>query len=169
MVRKKPATYANDGRYFKIVNAECALFPSKNCRDWGQFMQPQQEFKKGDHILWRNNDNNEFLGVFVGYTENEQGVINMFQEDHCCSVDVYIKDLTKVEKFNPKWLETGDAILVRDKDNDEWNYSLFSHIISRENCSFVAASCTFWRMCVPYNQETKSLIGTQNKAPEFYC
>lgn len=161
------ASFARDGRFYEsFIGGECTLFPSKECRDWSQFKQPQQEFKKGDHILWHNNDNNEFLGVFVGYTENEQGVINLFQGDHYCGVDVYIKDLTKVEKFDPKMLKTGDAVLVRDNEMGEWSYSLFSHI--REGERAFCASCCAWRHCVPYNQETQYMIGMCCKAPKFY-
>lgn len=104
-------SFTADGRYFED-GPECMIFPSKECRDWSQFKQPKTiEFKKGDHVLWHNNDGNEFLGVFDKYTEKEQGVVNLFQGDHYCSVDVFIKDLAKVEKFDQKWLNTGDAVL----------------------------------------------------------
>lgn len=164
------AFFVKDGRYFKYYHdGECVLFPSKDCRDWSQFKHPQHEFKKGDHILWHNNDGNEFFGVFFRYTEDGQGVIRLLRGEIVSDWDIYIKDLTKVEKFDPKLFKTGDAVLVRDRNNtSEWCYSHFSHISFEDGTPYFIASCCSWAMCIPYNAETKHLIGTTEDAPEFY-
>ena len=166
---KKPVTYTNDGRYFMIDNAECTLFPSKTQRDWLQFQSPKKtKFAKGDHILWRGEDG-EFIGVFAEYTASgEKCKAVLFQGERSGLFDVCAKDLTKLEKFDQKLLHTGDAVLVREGEDDEWSYTNFSHLTkSPERQQFYACG-TYWRMCVPYNQETKHLIGTCYKAPEFY-
>lgn len=164
-------SFTSDGRYFDGVNdAECILFPSKDCRDWAQFKQQKKsEFKKGDHILWHNTSDNCIFGVFDKYTDEGQCVINLFDGDHLKSTDVYIKDLTKVEKFDTKWLNTGDNVLVRDRVYGSiWSYSHFSHIAFEEGTPYFIASCTSWQTCVPFNYETKHLVGSQEDAPEFY-
>ena len=73
----------------------------------------------------------------------------------------------KKEKFDPKTLQPFDKVLVRDINNDTWGCSLFSHIIKRESFPYrcVGSSYTY---CVPYNEDTKHLIGTTDEAPEYY-
>lgn len=166
---KEYFSFTSDGRYYnEEPNSECILFPSKDCRDWSKFNVSTNVLKTGDHVLWRTKDDDEFLGVLYRFTEKGQGVINIFQEDQCYSADVYIKDLTKVEKFDAKWLKPGDAVLVRDYYDSEWYYALFSHVTCDVAGKPYIASCVHWKQCIPYNVDTKYLIGTKESAPEFY-
>lgn len=75
----------------------------------------------------------------------------------------------KKEKFDPKTLEAFDRVLVRDSDNESWCCDLFSHI-REENIGYkyVASGFFLYRCCIPYNGETKHLVGTTDEAPEFY-
>ena len=60
-----------------------------------------------------------------------------------------------VEKFDPKTLNPFDKVLVRDLNNERWKCSLFSFMLS--NVMF--CECP-WEQGIPYNNETKHLIGT---------
>ena len=71
----------------------------------------------------------------------------------------------KVEKFNPKTLQPFDKVLVRDEDC-YWTADLFSHI--DDSIGKVCCSVFLWKQCVPYNDETKHLVGTTDDCPEFY-
>ena len=74
-------------------------------------------------------------------------------------------DKPKVEKFDPKTLKPFDKVLVRDEDC-YWTADLFSHIddsLGRVCCSWYS-----WKQCVPYNEETKHLVGTREDCPEYY-
>ena len=74
-------------------------------------------------------------------------------------------DKPKVEKFDPKTLQPFDKVLVRDEDC-YWTADLFSHIddsLGRVCCSWYS-----WKQCVPYNDETKHLVGTSDDCPEYY-
>lgn len=74
-------------------------------------------------------------------------------------------DKPKIEKFDPKTLQPFDKVLVRDEDC-YWTADLFSHIddsIGRVCCSWYS-----WKQCIPYNDETKNLVGTTDDCPEFY-
>ena len=70
-------------------------------------------------------------------------------------------------KFDPKTLQPFDKVLVRDKDCENWNCGFFSH---------KDASCVYpyrcigtpYIYCIPYNEETKHLVGTADEAPEYY-
>ena len=74
-------------------------------------------------------------------------------------------DKSAVEKFDPKTLKPFDKVLVRDEDC-YWTADLFSHIddsIGRVCCSWYS-----WKQCIPYNDETKNLVGTTDDCPEYY-
>ena len=70
----------------------------------------------------------------------------------------------KKEKFDPKTLQPFDRVLVRDRDMEHWICSLFSHIINDEYLCI--GSCFIY--CIPYNDDTKHLVGTTDEAPEYY-
>ena len=72
-------------------------------------------------------------------------------------------------KFDPKTLCPFEKVLVRDSDDDSWCCDLFSHI-KEENIDYkyVASSFFCYRCCIPYNDETKHLVGTDDEAPEYY-
>ena len=70
----------------------------------------------------------------------------------------------KKEKFDPKTLQPFDRVLVRDRDIEHWICSLFSHIINDEYLCI--GSCFIY--CIPYNDDTKHLVGTTDEAPEYY-
>ena len=74
-------------------------------------------------------------------------------------------DKPKMEKFDPKTLKPFDKVLVRDEDC-YWTADLFSHI--DDSIGKVCCSVFLWEQCVPYNDETKHLVGTTNDCPEFY-
>ena len=71
------------------------------------------------------------------------------------------------KKFDPKTLQSFDKVLVRDSLNDTWRCSLFSHIINYESFPFKCVSSAF-RYCIPYNDDTKHLVGTTDEASEYY-
>ena len=75
---------------------------------------------------------------------------------------------TSKPKFDPKTLQPFDKVLVRDINSEKWKIQLFSHIIkdcfpSEYHC---IGSC--YNFCIPYNDDTKHLVGTNEEAPEFY-
>ena len=76
-------------------------------------------------------------------------------------------DKPKVEKFDINTLQPFDKILARDRYNDIWRCALFSHLVNNAEFPIVATS-SFYRYCIPYNEETKHLIGTKEDCPEYY-
>ena len=74
-------------------------------------------------------------------------------------------DKPKVEKFDPRTLQPFDKVLIRDEDC-YWTADLFSHIDN--SIDKVCCSVFLWKQCVPYNDETKHLIGTLDDCPEYY-
>ena len=74
----------------------------------------------------------------------------------------------KRERFDPKTLKPFDKVLVRSENIFNWNCSLFSNIDDfSSKYPFLCLSMCY-RFCIPYNDETKHLVGTKEEAPEFY-
>lgn len=74
----------------------------------------------------------------------------------------------KKERFDPKTLHPFDKVLVRDINSEKWKIQLFSHII--KNCFPSEYHCigSCYNFCIPYNDDTKHLVETNEEAPEFY-
>ena len=75
-------------------------------------------------------------------------------------------DKPKDEKFDVNILQPFDKVLVKDRSN-EWACALFSHIDTEVPYPVYSSSGCF-KFCIPYNDETKHLIGTKNDCPEYY-
>ena len=73
----------------------------------------------------------------------------------------------KKPKFDPKTLQPFDKVLVRDDSLECWEAQLFSHINNDVNFPYVCTNDSN-RYCIPYNDDTKHLVGTAEEAPEFY-
>ena len=74
----------------------------------------------------------------------------------------------KKPKFDPKTLQTFDKVLVRDINSSKWKIQLFSHVIKRDVDYPYVCITNPYRYCIPYNDDTKHLVGTFKEAPEFY-
>lgn len=75
----------------------------------------------------------------------------------------------KKERFDPKTLHTYDRVLVRDTENSTWRGTLFSHY-NKNNEIFYPFNTVggAFCLCIPYNEDTKHLVGTDDEAPEYY-
>ena len=73
----------------------------------------------------------------------------------------------KKKKFNPNTLQPFDRVLARDCYYNEWICSIFSHIQQKCIFRYVCVGSN-WRYCIPYNDDTKHLVGTNEEAPEYY-
>lgn len=73
----------------------------------------------------------------------------------------------KKKRFDPKALKPFDKVLVRN-DNDTWQVEFFSHICQHEPKGWCQCSGDSYYFCIPYNDETKHLIGTTQDAPQHY-
>lgn len=78
----------------------------------------------------------------------------------------------KKEKFDPKELKPFDKVLVRDDvSGDCWRCTFYSHTRKKkEESTFYRYATTdnSYTFCIPYNEETKHLVGTKEEAPEYY-
>ena len=76
----------------------------------------------------------------------------------------------KSGKFDPKTLKAFDKVLVRDERTECWRCEFYSHLRKEaENTKFkYAATANSYARCIPYNEDTKHLVGTTGEVPEYY-
>lgn len=73
----------------------------------------------------------------------------------------------KKKKFDPKTLKSLDTVLAKDSFSGYWRIGIFSHYIENDAYSFKCVGDNY-KYCIPYNDDTKHLVGTTEEAPEFY-
>lgn len=76
-------------------------------------------------------------------------------------------DKPKKEKFDPKTLQPFDRVLAKDGFSSEWTCTFFSHMANDVSLP-VYCSSGYFKVCIPYNGETKHLLGTKEDCPEYY-
>ena len=82
-------------------------------------------------------------------------------------------DKPNIARFNPKTLKPFDKVLVRDMattkvcDLSLWKCQIFAFIGEDEGNPYVCIEDVYG-YCIPYNEETKHLVGTTEEAPEYY-
>lgn len=75
----------------------------------------------------------------------------------------------KKAKFDPKTLHTYDKVLVRDSPRTcAWRCTFYSHTSKDKTIWKYITGNSAYEYCIPYNDETKHLVGTTDEAPEFY-
>ena len=120
--------------------------------------------------LMAKNANNDITDVSV----TKRGTHHSYFDGECTlfpskeqrdwSKFVRFWDKPKVERFDPKTLQPFDKVLIRNVDNGFWNAAFFSYIAGQwVNCVGSGTA-----ECIPYNEETKHLVGTKEDCPEYY-
>ena len=75
---------------------------------------------------------------------------------------------TKKPKFDPKTLQPFDRVLVRNESKYVWDCHLFSYIKPESEVYKYCSLCCGYIYCIPYNDDTKHLVGTTEDAPDYY-
>ena len=73
----------------------------------------------------------------------------------------------KQPKFDPKTLQPFDKVIARDYNTEKWRCDFFSHTTESGVYKYATIKYVF-RQCIPYNDDTKHLVGTTDEAPEYY-
>lgn len=80
------------------------------------------------------------------------------------------KDWSKFErfwdrKFDLNTLEPFDKVLVRNRKTELWLTDMFTFHIDEPVAKCITGA---YMQCIPYNEDTKHLLGTKEDCPEFY-
>ena len=82
-----------------------------------------------------------------------------------------VKYEKKKERFDPKTLQPFDRVLAASMADGRWVCDFFSHIgesIRDSGRLYVGTGFGAYDRMIPYNEETKHLVGTTDEAPDFY-
>lgn len=188
--------FYSDGRYY--ANGECMLFPSRENRDWNTFSIFRKgdilKESKGSIFIYNGITNKEFntLGAICGIncfgnlvTENSSKDRWCYKKDTRKATDKEIRlfynklneegytwdsynfTITKISKFDINELKPFDKVLVRDTDYNNWKCGFFDGISGVSGFKFRTTS-NINTQCIPYNDDTKHLVGTKEPCPEYY-
>lgn len=100
-------------------------------------------------------------GKFFHYYQNSE--VTLFPS---CENRDWATFKPKKIKFDPKTLKPFDKVLVRNAKLAKWSIDFFGYI-DHDSCAF-CAGMSYWENFIPYNDDTKHLVGTTEEAPEFY-
>ena len=128
------------------------------------------KFNVGDKIRHKDTNKDDVYEISNIY-DGSYGIVDF-------NWMIYMKYQDQYElvpnKFDPKTLKPFDKVLVKNDDDITWVAALFSHIIEfhdevtgNDYLESVTSYCTS-SFCIPYNDDTKHLVGTEDEAPEFY-
>ena len=131
------------------------------------------KFKVGDKLV---NRVNMYMGdlshqCVISEITNDKYILNNGGYIHFKNQDIWELAPDKKHRFDPKTLKTFDKVLVRLTKDCIWNATFFSHYDKEVNWGChqcVTTSCKSYDNCIPYNDDTKHLIGTEEEAPEYY-
>lgn len=177
-------TFTEDGRVLSIPDTECALFPSKELRDWSKF------WKNGDILI--KDDTPDKIYRFDGYLDKTYmnfRALSLKTDGECSTLTVKgvapfkLASEDYIMGFFAKLHEVpGEVIDVECVPNDredeprqhfkpyakvvvrydDWQYwvcGLFSHI-SPEG-EYVCVNGIYYKQCLPY-EGNEHLVGTTN-------
>ena len=132
-----------------------------------QFLQVNECFDRP--ILVRRAD-----GFIIPYTKEGwdniifPGSCLLWPSNDCRDWSKFTAPWYKRDKFNPKTLKPFDRVLARDYLHGKWTCGLFSHIVIFDNRYMYNIGEILYKMCIPYNDDTKHLVGTTEEAPDYY-
>ena len=82
-------------------------------------------------------------------------------------------DLTKIlkncpeGKFDPNTLKPFDRVLTRHFEDESWDINFYSYKKPNWPWPYICFDGAY-KSCIPYNDDTKHLLGTTEEAPEYY-
>ena len=138
--------------------------------------RPKSDVQGSCHVGY-NFETNEFFFSRDRFdrlaTEEEKQKLFQAIKDNGYKWNAETKTLEKLveHKFDPKTLHPFDRVLVRLTRDCIWNATFFSHYDKEINWGChpcVTTSCKSYDKCIPYNEDTKHLLGTSDEAPEYY-
>ena len=117
---------------------------------------------------------NDFTDQWLRYTKDGRSVYNCGEctlfpskDQRDWSKFERFWDKPKAERFDPKTLKPFDKVLVRNDSLGSWRCDLLSHF-NKFSGDPLFISAQYWHECIPYNEDTKYLLGTKCEAPEYY-
>ena len=131
-----------------------------DCENWGSesFTAEGKLYIKdnGECILFPSKDQRDWSKFSTYWYKNDEKEKETFEPN-------------KKEKFDPNTLKEFDKVIVRKAYCLYWSCDLFSYNyigFNGDNKSVCIGDN--YSYCIPYNDDTKHLVGTTDEAPDYY-
>lgn len=117
---------------------------------------------RGHHCPWN-------MQEVTPVTKEQRDLLFQKMKEAGYEWDADKKELKKLvlNRFDPKTLKPFDKVLVRDDETCIWKADFYSHKGESRTLPFKCVSLIY-KCCIPYNEDTKHLVGTKEEAPEYY-
>ena len=121
--------------------------------------------KFGDFAVWNTNKCIICTDKYIPATEEQRDLLFAKMKEAGYEWDAENKELMKIKphydisNFNPF-----DKVLVRQDDSCTWGMSFFG----RYDGMFICCSNVCFAQCIPFNDDTKHLLGTTDMCDEMY-
>ena len=73
----------------------------------------------------------------------------------------------KKDKFDPNTLQPFDRVLTRHSEDERWDINFYSYKNPNWPYPYICIDGAY-KCCIPFNDDTKHLLGTTEEAPEYY-
>ena len=73
----------------------------------------------------------------------------------------------KKEKFDPNTFQPFDRVLTRLSEDEKWDINFYSYTNPNWIWPYRCIDGPY-KYCIPYNDDTKYLVGTTDEAPDYY-
>lgn len=176
--------YKWDEEKKKLVKIEPELvdgeiyFAKTITAEWIYIYKKNYTFKTNHYVAVLNYNLTDFNNICTTYNENiillrnateeEKRMFFNIIEKNGRKWDADKKELVRIEpKFDVSTLQPFDKVLVRDMDTQKWHCHLFDTLNKDSKYSFNCIIGKFYQ-CVPYNEDTKHLVGSTEIPPRKY-
>lgn len=179
-----PSKDQRDWSKFKVepemVDGEI-YYVKNNLVEWIYIYKRTYTFKTSHYVAVLNNYFNYYMEfndicttqtdnikVLRKATEEEKRLFFEIIEKNGRKWDADKKELVRIEKkFDISSLHHFDKILVRDCNEQKWKCDFYDSYASELNSPF-RTTYSWYKQCIPYNEETMHLVSTNKMPPEKY-
>ena len=99
-------------------------------------------------------------------TKEQRVLLFQKMKENGCEWDADKKELKKIQPhYDIKNFHVGTPVLVREYDTCHWQWVQYSHF---NGIGLFFAAGKTWRQCIPFNDDTKHLLGTTDMCDEMY-
>ena len=112
--------------------------------------------------------NKDYTDVYTkeGFYYKGKGECTLFPSKDQRDWSKFTAPWYKKEKFDPNTFQPFDRVLTHF-DDERWDINFYSYKNPSWQWPYTCMDKSY-KYCIPYNDETKHLLGTTDEAPEYY-
>ena len=124
--------------------------------------------EKGENPIWVKVGKLAYTTGFTkeGFYLKGKGECTLFPSKDQRDWSKFTAPWYKKGKFDPNTLKPFDRVLTHF-DDERWDINFYSYKNSSWPWPYTCMDKSY-KYCIPYNDETKHLLGTTDEAPEYY-